>query len=397
MKNRQLTARAVSSAKEPGYYGDGSGLYLQISDYGTRSWVFRFMLHGRSREMGLGSLNTFSLKEARERARAARQLLADGVDPIEARREKRGAERAATAARITFEDAAAQYVAAHGDAWRNARHRAQWLSSLAAHAFPTIGKLPVDTIDLPHVLKVLEPIWKTKTETASRVRARMELILAWATVRKYRRGDNPARWDGHLAAMLPSPQKLKKVKHLAAMPFDQLPAFMADLREKEGVSARALEFTILVGSRTGEVVFADWSEIKLKEATWTIPSERMKSGKEHVVPLSSRAIELLGSAGEGRIFGSLHSMSLLRFLQTMRPDLTVHGFRSTFRDWAGDRTNYARDVIEAALAHSLKDKTEKAYRRSSAIEKRRRLMEEWARYCEMPARVATVTPIRSAQ
>ena len=327
MKNRQLTARTVSSAKEPGYYGDGSGLYLQISDYGTRSWVFRFMLHGRSREMGLGSLNTFSLKEARERARGARQLLADGVDPIEARREKRGADCAATAARITFEDAAAQYVAAHGDAWRNARHRAQWLSSLAAHAFPTIGKLPVDAIDLPHVLKVLEPIWKTKTETASRVRARMELILAWAMVRKYRRGDNPARWDGHLAAMLPSPQKLKKVKHLAAMPFDQLPAFMADLRAKEGVLARALEFTILVGSRTGEVVFADWSEITLKEATWTIRPERMKSGREHVVPLSKRAIELLGSPSEGRIFGSLHSMSLLRFLQTMKPDLTVHGFK----------------------------------------------------------------------
>jgi integrase len=399
MKTLQLTARTVNSATERGYYGDGSGLYLQISKYGTRSWVFRYTLHGRRREMGIGPINTLSLKEARERARAARQLLLDGIDPIEARKQRRDAARAAAAKHIAFEQAASQYIAAHEQGWRNERHRREWRSSLAAHAFPVLGKLSVDAIELPHILKVLEPMWSTKTETANRVRGRIERILAWATVRGYRKGENPARWGGHLKELLASRPKLQPVKHMPALPFNELPAFMAELRKRSGLVARALEFCILTAARTGEITGARWDEISLKDKVWTVPAVRTKSGKSHRVPLTNRTLEIIDHIdNRGECIFGVDPTAMLKLLRRMRGDgITVHGFRSSFSDWARERTAYPRDVIELALAHALKDKTEAAYRRGDAIEKRRRLMEEWARYCSSPAQVsAEVTPIGGA-
>jgi integrase len=398
MKTLQLTARTIDAAREPGHYGDGSGLYLQISDYGTRSWVFRYKLNGKAHEMGLGSVNTFSLKEARERARAARQLLADGIDPIQAKREKRATALADEAKRITFEEASCLYIRAHEKAWEK-RHRDQWQASLEQHAFPVLGKLTVDAIELPHVRRVLEPMWNDKTETASRVRKRIERVLAWATVGGFRQGDNPARWDGHLAEMLPSRAKLQAVQHMAAMPFAELPAFMADLTEREGITARALAFTILTAARTGEIVGATWDEIDLKEKVWIIPAARMKAGRDHRVPLSAHAVELLEKLPRsegGRVF-PIHSMSMVRLLHKTHDGLTVHGFRSTFSDWCRERTNYPRDVVEMALAHAIKDRTEAASRRGDALEKRRRLMGDWARYCSSPVQVeGKVVPLHGS-
>jgi integrase len=392
VKSCQLTTRKIETAKKPGYYCDGAGLYLQVSKYGTKSWAYRFMLNGRSREMGLGSIATFTLKEARERARECRQLVAKGIDPIEERKAKRDAAQVQEAARITFQQAAEQYMSAHSSSWKNGKHRDQWKTTLESYAYPVMGKLPVDAIDLPHVLKVLEPIWHTKTETASRLRGRIERILAWATVRKYRRGENPARWTGHLSEMLPSKQKIRKARHLPALPFAELSAFMAELQKRQRISARALEFTILTAARTSEVIGAKWAEVA--DGLWTVPGERMKGGKEHAIPLSKRAVEILENLPRESDYvfpGARHgarigSTAMLELLRGMKGDgLTVHGFRSTFRDWAGDQTNFAREVIEAALAHRLKDKAEAAYRRSDALEKRRRLMEAWARYCNSPA------------
>jgi integrase len=396
MKFKQLTARAVNSATERGYYGDGSGLYLQISKYGTKSWVFRYKMHGRSREMGIGPLNTFTLAEARERARTARQRVKDGIDPIQAKREKQAVKLAAEAKRITFEEAAGLYIDAHKAAWSK-RHVAQWRSSLEQHAFPILGKLTVDAIELPHIRRVLEPMWNVTTETASRVRLRIERILAWATVGGFRTGDNPARWTGHLAEMLPSRAKLQAVKHLAAMPFGDLPDFMSKLRNRDDLTSRALEFTILTAARTGETLGATWDEIDLKAAVWTVPDERTKSGRMHRVPLSKRAVEILELSPHGdnsRIF-PIPTMKMVRMLRNMHNSYTVHGFRSTFSDWARERTHYARDVVEMCLAHAIKDKTEAAYRRGDALDKRRRLMNEWDRYCSSPAPslVAKITPI----
>ena len=366
MKTLQLTERTVKSVREPGYYGDGSNLYLQISAYGTRSWVFRYKLNGKAHEMGLGSVNTFTLKQARERARAARQLLADGVDPIQAKREKRATKLAADAKRITFSEAASLYISAHEKAWSR-RHRDQWQASLERHAFPVLGKLTVDAIELPHIRRVLEPMWNEKTETANRVRNRIERVLAWATVGGFRQGDNPARWSGHLAEMLPSRAKLQAVQHMAAMPFVELPAFMEDLRKREDITSRALEFTILTAARTGEIIGCTWDEIDLKEKLWTIPGSRMKSGRAHRVPLSDRAAEILENLhNDGGLVFPINNMRMVRLLHTMREGLSVHGFRSTFSDWCRERTNYPRDIVEMALAHAIKDKTEAAYRRGDA-------------------------------
>jgi integrase len=388
MKFKQLNARTVETAKTRGYYGDGSGLYMQVSQQGTKSWVLRYKLDGKAHEMGLGSVNTFTLKEARERARAARQLLADGIDPIQAKRDKRAAKLAADAKRITFGEATTLYMAAHAKAWGK-RHRDQWQASLEQHAFPVLGKLTVDAIELPHIRRVLEPMWNEKTETGNRVRNRIERVLAWATVGGFRQGDNPARWSGHLAEMLPSRAKVQAVKHMAAMPFGELPAFMADLHKRADITALALEFTILTAARTGEVLGATWDEINLKEKLWVIPATRMKSKREHRVPLSDRAVEILESLHNevGQIFG-INSMSMVRLLHTMRDGLSVHGFRSSFSDWCRERTNYPRDIVEMALAHAIKDKTEAAYRRGDALDKNRRLMTEWDRYCSSPAQAS---------
>jgi integrase len=394
MKSNQLTTRKVASAKTPNsYYGDGGGLYLQVSAYGTRSWVYRYTIAGDRREMGLGSLDTFTLKEARGRARECRQLVNQGIDPIDARRAKRDARRAEAAKRLTFKEAAKKYIDAHAGEWRNAVHAAQWSTSLETYAYPVLGDMSVSDIDLPHVLKVLTPIWNDKTETASRIRARIERVLAWATVAKFRSGDNPATWRGNLKEALAAPAKIKKIKHHPALPYVELPAFMAELRARDGIAARALEFTVLTAARTGEVTGAAWAEIDLARKVWTIPADRMKAQKEHRVPLSDRAVEIvvgLPRAGDV-VFPGLKRKSMVWVLQSLRDGITVHGLRSTFRDWAAERTAYPREVIEHALAHKLKDAAEAAYARSDALEKRRRLMVEWARYCSSsPAMDGTV-------
>jgi integrase len=381
----KLSHFTIANAKKWGTYSDGAGLYLQVSKWGTKSWVFRYMLHGERHQMGLGSLHTVSLVEARARARQYRQIILDGKDPLELKREAIVAKKLAKARMKTFAECADEYIKAKvtDTAMRNDKHRKQWRESLEQYAFPAIGDLPVASIDTPLVLKVLQPIWDRIPETASRLRGRIERILAFATVREYRRGDNPARWRGHLKEMF---AERSKQQHLAALPFDQLPAFMAELRNTDTVAARALEFTILTAARRGEVINAVWSEIDLDAKAWTVPAERMKAGEEHVVPLSDRAVEILKSApgSEGRIF-AISSTAMWSLTKAMAGrEYTVHGFRSTFRDWAGDRTAYPHDVIEFALAHGIPDKASAAYRRYRALDKRRRLMADWARYCYSP-------------
>jgi integrase len=358
--------------------------------------------------LGLGPLHLVGLKEARERAKAARLQLLNGVDPVEDRKTRK-AERALAAARtMTFGECALAYHQQHEGKWKNAKHGAQVINTLRAYAFPIIGSLPVASIDTPLVLKCIEPHWTTKTETMSRVRGRIESVLDWATVRGYRTGDNPARWKGHLDQVLPGRNSIAKVEHHAALPYRELPTFMQELRQREGIAARALEFTILTAARTGESIGAKWDEIDLDTAIWTIPAGRMKGSREHRVPLSPRAVELLDEIyredNNDHIFigsqpgGGLSDMSLAAVLKRMgRTDITVHGFRSTFRDWAAERTNYQNHVVEMCLAHVIGNAVEAAYRRGDLFDKRRELMTEWARYCQ-GERIAAgkVVPLRSA-
>jgi integrase len=393
----KLTALKVARLKKPGRYGDGHGLWLQLSKRGTKAWLFRYMRDGQARQMGLGSLHTFSLQEARVRARQARQVLLDGADPIEAKREKRTAARLERARAMTFRQCADDYLDAHAGAWKNVKHKAQWQATLNTYAHPLIGMLPVAKVDTALVLKVLRPIWQPKPETASRLRGRIERILDWATVQEFRRGDNPSRWRGHLDALLPGKAKVRAVRHHPAMPVDDLPAFMAELRKRDSISARSLELTILTAARTGEAIGARWDEIDLAEKVWTIPAERMKGARSHRVPLSDRLIAILDSLpreSSGFLFPgtkaglSISNWAMLELLRGIAPGLTVHGFRSTFSDWARERTAYPRDVVEMALAHAIKDRSEAAYRRGDALDKRRRLMGEWARYCSSPAHLS---------
>jgi integrase len=389
MKFCQLSTRQVAAAKKPGYRSDGAGLYLQISKLGTRSWVFRFNLGGKRREMGLGSAEIVTLKQARQLARDAREHLLRGDDPIAIRQAKRDKVRAELAKRLTFSEALEGCLAARSSEWRSDKHRRQWRSSVEQHAIRVLGQLPVDAIDVPHVLKVLEPIWLTMPETASRVRARIERVLSWATAGKYRHGDNPARWKGALEHLLPATGKVKGgVQHLAALPFADIPEFMAELRARNTVIARAVEFLALTAARSGEVRGARWGEIK--GDVWTVPGARTKSGRDHRVPLSERAMAILQELGPARpgklIFptgrgGMFDDKPLLVLVKELRPGTSVHGLRSAFRDWAAIHTSYARDVIELCLAHKIKSATEEAYWRDDALEKRRKLMEAWAEYC----------------
>jgi integrase len=389
-----LTAKQVTSLTEPGRYGDGGGLYLQVTSTGVRSWLLRYERGGRERAMGLGPIKDFTLEEARERARRARQLLRDGIDPLDARKEQRArsaAEGALLAARnVTFKECAEQYFKYHSPKWKNAKHAGQFLSTLKMYVYPVMGRMPVATIDKALVLKAIEPIWYTKTETASRVRGRIEAVLDFAKVRSYRTGENPASWHGNLIHALPARGTIVKVVHHAALRFAELPGFMVDLAKCKGVAARALEFTILNAARTGEVIGARWSEIDLEAKIWAIPAERMKASKEHRVPLSSRAVEILKElpresdflfpgASEG---SSLSNMAMAELLKRIgRLDITVHGFRSTFRDWAAETTNYPNHVVEMALAHIIGNKVEASYRRGDLLSKRARLMADWARFC----------------
>jgi integrase len=381
----RLTAKRVEHLHKPGRHPDGDGLYLQITPTGVKSWVLRYERTGRERMLGLGTLRDFTLKEARERARRARQLLVDGVDPIDAKRAQR------TVPILTFAQATQAYAKLHEQKWT--ARRPQFLSSLRQHAFPVLGDMPLTAIDTPAVLRVIQPIWTTKTETASRVRQRIEAVLDWATVSGHRpKGDNPARWRGHLDHVLPAPGAIAKVKHHAALPWGEVAAFMADLRGREGVAARALEFAILTAARTNEVVGLRWPEIDFGAATWTIPAQRMKTDKEHRVPLSEAALALLRKLytedGNDLIFigaqagRGLGDRALAEVLARMeRSDITVHGFRSTFRDWAAEVSHHPNHVVEQALAHAIGNAVERAYRRGDLFQKRRVLMQEWAQFC----------------
>lgn len=379
-----------------GWHGDGGGLYLFVRDT-SRSWVFRYTgLDGKRHNMGLGTLDVVSLAEARRLALQARQQVrhpTEPIDPVAAKREQAIQRRLAKAREMTFEQCAIACIEAKRHEWKNEKHAAQWISTLETYAYPYIGKLPVNEIDTDLVLKCLQPIWTTKTETATRLRGRIETVLAWATTSKYRQGDNPARWRGHLDTLLAKPSKVAKVEHFSAMPYPQLPAFMAQLQEKEGYGVWALEFLILTAARSGEVRMAVWPEINVERREWVIPAERMKAGKEHTVPLSEPAIDLLRKLprqeacelifpGTKGTKTPLSDMSLSAVLRRMElQEITVHGFRSTFRDWAADTTHFPKEVIENALAHQLKDKTEAAYARSTQLQKRRELMESWGKYC----------------
>src|SRR3984893_8775041 len=384
-KIHRLSAVKAANVTQRAIYAHGRCLYLQVSENGGRSWIFRFKQNGRARDMGLGSLTSVSLATAREMAGECRRTRLTGVDPIEVRRTDRREAQLAAARSMTFDQCRDAFIEAHKSAWRNAKHRAQWTNSLATYVGPVFGAMPIQRVDVALVMKVLDPIWPTKPETASRVRGRIERVLDWAKVRGFRQGENPARWRGHLDALLPARSKVRKVEHHTALPYDQIGAFMAALRTREAVAARALEFTILTAARTGEVLGARREEINLQGGVWTVPPDRMKAGREHRVPLSRDAAALLkkvrGSA-EGLVFPGdrrgkqLSNMAMLMMLRRMdRADLTAHGFRSTFRDWAAECTNFPAEVAEAALAHVVGDKVEAAYRRGDLFEKRRRLME----------------------
>jgi integrase len=410
-KINKLTDQGIRALSKPGLYGDGLGLYLQVSTFGTKSWLFRFMRDGKARKMGLGAVHTISLKAARQKAQECRIKLDAGLDPIEDRKAVRLARKAETAVAMTFKQCAKKYIDAHQGTWKNPKHAAQWPSTLKTYVYPVFGDLSVKDIDVGLVLKAIEDIWKTKPETASRVRGRIETVLDWATARDYRSGENPARWRGHLDKLLPARNKVAKVKHHEALPYLDMSAFITDLRANGSISARALEFTILTAVRTNEAIGAKWSEFDTEANMWTIPAERMKGGREHRVPLSEAAVTLLKTLP--RIMGNPHvfpgvkeerplsNMAMLEMVRGLRPDagLTVHGFRSTFRDWAAEQTAYPNEMVEMALAHIVSDKTEAAYRRGDMLERRRRLMKDWSDYCGAGApatRTGSVTSIRSA-
>lgn len=380
----KLNSLAVTKATEPGYYGDGEGLWLQIAKGGSKSWVFRFTFNGKRREMGLGALHTIGLADARAAARECRKLVLNGKDPIEQRQLAKERDS------VTFDYCADAYIEAHRASWKSAKHAAQWGSTLKTYASPAIGNLPVTSVDTAHVMRVLQPIWKVKTETASRLRGRIESVLGWATTSGFRAGDNPARWRGHLENLLPAPAKVAKVTHHAALPWQELGSLMEALRGREGVAARSVEFLVLTAARSGEVRLAQWDEIDLEGGVWTIPAARMKAGREHRVPLSPEATALLQTLprmGDHVFPGSrydrpLSDMSLTAVLRRMgRRDITIHGFRSTFRMWAAEATSFPREVCEQALAHSLPDKVEAAYQRSDLFVKRVDLMRQWSDFC----------------
>lgn len=400
----KLSAIGVSKLTKPGYHGDGAGLWLQISATGSKSWIFRYTINGKAREMGLGPLHTVPLAGARTKARECRQLIIDGFNPLDERKQKRLTDALEAAKKMTFDQCAAAYIAAHRAGWKNEKHASQWENTLSTYASPVFGALPVASVDTALVLKVLEPIWATKTETATRLRGRIEQVLDWATVREFRQGENPARWRGHLDKLLGKPSKLQNVEHHPSLPWRDIAAFMPLLKAQEGFAARAVELAILTACRSGEVRGATWAEFDLTAKLWTIPGIRMKASREHVVPLSDEAVTLLEElprTGEhvfpGIRGGALSDMSLTAVLRRMkRGDITVHGFRSTFRMWAAESSSFPREVAEHALAHKLPDAVEAAYQRGTMIDKRRRLMAAWSKYCHTAPKDATVTPIRGA-
>ena len=396
----RLSPLKLQKLKRKGLHADGGGLYLRVSDSGTKAWIFRFGERDgeklRLRDMGLGPVHTISLPKARELARECRELRLQGIDPIEHRRASLAAQKASDAKAMTFKQCADAYIASHEAGWRNAQHRRQWVTTLEQHANPTLGTLPVAVVDTALVMRVLEPIWKSIPETASRTRGRIESVLDWAKARGFRTGENPARWRGHLDHLLPARRKVRQVKHLAALPYGEVGAFMSALRRDKTRGAPALEFAILTAARAGEVLGAIWSEIDFAAKTWAIPASRMKGGKEHKVPLCKRALEVLAELPQegGSVFGITNHKPMQRVLARLRPGVTVHGFRSSFRDWAADRTSYPNHVVEMALAHAIPNAVEAAYRRGDLFEQRRKLMDAWAEFCGKPQSGGGVVAIR---
>jgi integrase len=408
----KLAAKRVASlARQPGRYHDGFGLYLVVVNAHNASWQLRYYRAGRERWLGLGPLHTVGLAAARERARAARLQLLDGIDPVQARHTQRAQAKAAAAKAVTFESAAEKYFKQHSPKWTNSKHAGQFLSSLRRYAFAHIGDLPVETITTPLILRVLEQpvtaergnpagtLWSARAETASRVRLRIESVLDWAAVRGYRSGDNPARWEGYLDQVLPARTETAR-RHHSAVTYEDVPALMAGLAGEDAIAARALEFLILTAARTGEVQGATWSEIDLDKAIWTVPAKRMKSRREHKVPLSPAAIAVLKrlphATNNAHLFIGLASTSMWTVLHKFH-DASVHGLRSAFRTWASERTGYPREIAEAALAHVVGDETVRAYERTTFFDRRRLLMDAWATYCYAPSVSGDVVPLRGAQ
>jgi integrase len=431
----RLSDRRVRTAPA-GMHADGGGLYLRVTagkdGVLSRYWLFRYADRGtgKDRQLGIGPLDTVSLAAARAAARECREQLLAGLDPVEQRQAQRAATALVDAKAMTFDACRDAYIATHRAGWRNTKHARQWTATLTTYATPVFGHLPVAAIDTGLVLKVLEPIWAMKSETASRVRGRIEVILDWAKVRGYRTGENPARWRGHLDKLLPARSKVRAVKHHAALPYERTGAFMLDLRGREGTAAKALQFTILTAARTDEAISIRWDEVDQAAKLWTVPAERMKGKREHRVPLSEPALAILREmmptgadnigrkyvfrgAKPGRPLSNMAMLELIRRMNAEREvvglakwtdpkqgngDVVPHGFRSTFRDWAAERTNFPREVAEAALAHIDGDETERAYQRGDLFEKRRKLMMAWANYCasNAPAAADNVRPLRLA-
>lgn len=393
----RLTALKAGKIKRKGLHADGGGLYLRVAEGGSKQWVFRYNVNGRLRDHGMGPLHTVSLAEAREAALQCRKLRLQGIDPIEHRRASLAAVRASEAKASTFAECAAAYMASHEVKWRGDKSGEQWRQSLTAYVYPTIGNLPVALVDTPQVMRVLEPIWTAKAETASRVRGRIEAILDYAKVRGLRAGENPARWHGHLDHLLPARSQVRRVKHHEALPYTEVGALMAQLRQRDDVAGRALEFLILTAARLGEVHGATWSEVDLTARMWTIPAKRMKAQKEHRVPLSPRAVAVLQGTPRTSdyVFPAIGAHALLDLLQRLTATAaTAHGMRSTFRDWAAEHTSYPREIAEAALAHAVPSQVEAAYRRTDFFDRRRKLMDAWSDYCGAPRAGGKVLPMR---
>lgn len=396
---------AVSRLTRPGLHAVGGvpGLALQVLASGGRTWILRVMIGNRRREMGLGGYPGVTLAMAREAAREARDMIRRGIDPIESARAARAALKVEPTVSYTFKAAAEAYIASHEAGWKNPKHRDQWTATLKNYAYPVMGKLDVSAIELPHVMRVLEPIWIRKTETAKRLRGRIEMVLDWAGARGFRSGPNPARWRGHLDKLLAKPSKVHRITHHRALPIDEMAQFMTQLRAAEGTGARALEFAILTAARSGEVRGATWKEIDLDARIWTISAARMKAAREHRAPLSRAAVAVLTAMPSGRpdayVFKAAHGgrisdMTISAVLRRLEVDAVPHGFRSTFRDWAAERTTYPNEVAEMALAHAVGNKVEAAYRRGDLFEKRLAMMDDWADFCfghsQQVARLGTI-------
>ena len=387
----RLSAVKVAAIHTPGLHPDGAGLYLKVTEGGTRSWIFRYTRNGKTRDMGIGPYPAISLAKARESAAQARKQLVDGADPLSEKSLKRRRETAIASRETTFAACAEALITSQESGWRNPKHRAQWRSTLTTYVYPTLGRLDVRDVDTAAIIQVLEPIWTTRTETASRIRGRIESVLGWATAHGLREGPNPATWRGHLNKLLPASSKVRRTRHHPALSYAELPSFLTSLRQQNGVAPTALEFLILTASRTSEVLQAEWREFDLVSRVWTVPAERMKAGKQHRVPLSDRAIKLLEKMSPlkeaGYVFPGgkqgrpLSNMALLMLLRSLHPGVTTHGFRSTFRDWAAEMTDFPREIAESSLAHTISSDAEAPYLRSDLLDRRRVLLELWSTYC----------------